>query len=114
MPEKSGLPSGVRGAAAHMLGFPSPVLGTPAVGYFNHWAQAVPGRLMVGPNTTALINAGRTIDLCMQVRYLTSHSTRICVVSRAKHFCGAQPCLTWLRLAGTITEMQSTSVRAQG
>src|SRR4051794_8240700 len=41
MPEKSGLPSGARGVRAVRLGFPSAVFGTPAVGYFNHWAPAV-------------------------------------------------------------------------
>jgi len=40
MPVKSGLPSGVRGAGADGLNFPLPVRGTPAVGYFNHWANA--------------------------------------------------------------------------
>ena len=41
MPVKSGLPSGVRGDGAERFGFPSEVLGTPAVGYFNHWPKAV-------------------------------------------------------------------------
>ena len=40
MPVKPGLPSGVRGAGADGLNFPLPVRGTPAVGYFNHWANA--------------------------------------------------------------------------
>src|SRR6266850_8257476 len=39
IPEKSGLPSAVRGVGAVRLGFPSGVRGTPAVGYFNHWAE---------------------------------------------------------------------------
>src|SRR5215510_2582171 len=39
IPEKSGLPSLVRGVGADRLGFPSGVRGTPAVGYFSHWAD---------------------------------------------------------------------------
>src|SRR5262245_19864658 len=42
MPERSGLPSGVRGTGAVKSGFPSGVRGTPAVGYFNHCADAAP------------------------------------------------------------------------
>src|SRR5512140_3004004 len=37
-PEKSGLPSAIRGAAADMSTLPSAFRGTPAVGYFTHWA----------------------------------------------------------------------------
>src|SRR5262245_11407665 len=37
IPEKSTLPSGVRGVAAVRLGFPSAVRGTPAVGCVSHW-----------------------------------------------------------------------------
>ena len=41
MPEKSGLPSAVRGAGALRFGFPFANRGTPAVGYFSHWADSV-------------------------------------------------------------------------
>src|SRR4051812_26751278 len=41
-PDKSGLPSGVRGAGAARFGFPSAVFGRPAVGYFRYWAATVP------------------------------------------------------------------------
>src|SRR5678815_5022871 len=37
-PEKSGLPSAVRGAGALMFTLPAAVLGTPVDGYFNHCA----------------------------------------------------------------------------
>src|SRR5579859_2131709 len=37
-PDKSGLPSGVRGAGAVRFGLPSAVRGMPGVGYFNHCA----------------------------------------------------------------------------
>src|SRR5438093_752716 len=37
-PERSGLPSGVRGAGAVRFGLPSGVRGMPAVGYFSHCA----------------------------------------------------------------------------
>src|SRR5712692_9408898 len=43
IPEKSGLPSGSRGAGALRLGLPSAVRGTSAVGYFSHWPSATPG-----------------------------------------------------------------------
>src|ERR1051325_12252317 len=39
MPEKSTLPSGVRGAGAVRFGFPSAVRGTPGVGYGGHCAK---------------------------------------------------------------------------
>src|SRR5947209_5561126 len=38
IPEKSGLPSGMRGARAVMSTLPSGFRGTPAVGYFSHCA----------------------------------------------------------------------------
>jgi hypothetical protein len=38
-PDKSGLPSAVRGAGALRFGLPSAECGTPGVGYFNHWAD---------------------------------------------------------------------------
>src|SRR4029453_1593183 len=39
-PERSGLPSAVRGAGAVRLGFPSAVRGIPGVGTFSHCANA--------------------------------------------------------------------------
>src|SRR6266849_1340232 len=39
-PEKSGLPSAVRGAGADKSGLPSDVLGTPAVGKGGHCAES--------------------------------------------------------------------------
>src|SRR6476619_3105268 len=38
VPERSGLPSAVRGVGAERSSLPSAVRGTPAVGYFSHWA----------------------------------------------------------------------------
>ena len=35
-PERSGLPSGARGAGAARFGLPSGVRGIPGVGWFNH------------------------------------------------------------------------------
>jgi hypothetical protein len=43
IPEKSGLPSRVRGVGAVRLGFPSSVRGTPAVGNFSHCATSFLG-----------------------------------------------------------------------
>jgi hypothetical protein len=37
-PEKSGLPSAIRGEGADMFTLPSAFRGTPGVGYFTHWA----------------------------------------------------------------------------
>ena len=41
MPEKSTLPSAVRGAGPSRTGLPSAVRGTPGVGYAGHWAATV-------------------------------------------------------------------------
>src|SRR5262245_2078751 len=38
MPEKSTLPSAVRGVGASRFGLPSDARGTPGVGYEGHWA----------------------------------------------------------------------------
>ena len=64
MPEISGLPSGVRGVRAARLGFPSAVLGTPALGYFNHWAKIVADE-PIAELTAIAKNADRTMDLRM-------------------------------------------------
>src|SRR3954451_11340371 len=64
MPEKSGLPSGARGVRAVRLGFPSAVFGTPAVGYFNHWAPAVADQVRAEATASAA-SADRTMDLRM-------------------------------------------------
>src|SRR5215510_7741011 len=40
IPEKSTLPSGVRGVGASRIGLPSDVRGTPGVGYDGHWAPS--------------------------------------------------------------------------
>src|SRR5262245_19251769 len=55
MPEKSGLPSRVRGVGAVRLTFPSRVRGTPAVGYFSHCATED----VDGQKTLMTINAAR-------------------------------------------------------
>src|SRR5579871_3931499 len=39
-PDRSGLPSGIRGTGAVRFGFPSAVRGMPGVGKFSHWARA--------------------------------------------------------------------------
>src|SRR5438477_13047822 len=51
IPEKSGLPPAGRGAGADRSTFWSASLGTPAVGYFNHWA-ALGVDVHVSPNAT--------------------------------------------------------------
>jgi hypothetical protein len=53
MPDKSGLPSAVRGAGALRFGRPAAVLGTPAVGYFTHCA----------PTGKAVANNASTMNL---------------------------------------------------
>src|SRR5579862_3063045 len=40
IPEKSGLPSAKWGVGADMFTLPSGLRGTPAVGYFTHWAAS--------------------------------------------------------------------------
>src|SRR3974377_1438560 len=52
-PEKSGLPSTVRGAGAARSGLPSALRGMPGVLYFNHCAPAEPG----SANTTVPASA---------------------------------------------------------
>src|SRR4051794_24323419 len=64
MPDKSGLPSGARGVRAVRLGFPSAVFGTPAVGYFNHWAPVVTDQVRAEAAASAA-SADRTMDLRM-------------------------------------------------
>jgi hypothetical protein len=39
IPEKSGLPSAIRGAGADMFTLPSAFRGIPGDGYLNHWAE---------------------------------------------------------------------------
>src|SRR5713226_903059 len=53
IPEKSGLPSGVRGAGADGSTLPSAFRGTPAVGYFNHWALSADVHVSTNATTTA-------------------------------------------------------------
>src|ERR1044071_3733301 len=53
MPEKSGLPSAVRGAAAARFGLPSANRGTPAVGYFSHCADRAVDSIMQTVATSA-------------------------------------------------------------
>src|SRR4051794_35598136 len=63
MPEKSGVPLGVRGAGALRFGLPSAVLGTPAVGYFNHCADTVAHHARAAPTAMAMA-ADRSV-LCI-------------------------------------------------
>jgi hypothetical protein len=62
IPEKSGLPSGVRGVDARRFGEPSGNLGTPAVGYVNHCAEA--DAALITANTTVTL-ASRTTHFIM-------------------------------------------------
>src|SRR5262245_42216742 len=52
-PDRSGLPSCVRGAAAEKFGLPSTLRGMPAVGCVNHWAPADDDRRMAATTTNA-------------------------------------------------------------
>src|SRR5262249_27036061 len=51
MPEKSGLPPGMRGDGAFRSGAPFGRRGIPGVGYFNHWAPA--GVAMASTNSSS-------------------------------------------------------------
>src|SRR6185369_2323754 len=62
-PEKSGLPSGARGAGAARLAFPSAVRGMFFVGYRSHWATTLDELRMTA--TTARKKAEKTNDLRM-------------------------------------------------
>src|ERR1051325_5664008 len=67
IPERSGLPSAIRGAGAVRLGLPSASLGIPAVGYFSHCAP-------IGTDRTqrpAAVNAS-TIDRTLDTRIVFS------------------------------------------
>src|SRR5262245_47367225 len=57
IPVKSGLPSGERGAFADASNLPLPIRGRPAVGYFNHWANAeLHERVMLSATSTRTAN----------------------------------------------------------
>src|SRR5262249_33665609 len=56
MPEKSGLPSAVRGAGAARLGLPSAPLGTPGNGYNGHCANSNGDRFARMAVNTATVN----------------------------------------------------------
>jgi hypothetical protein len=56
MPEKSALPSAVRGVGAVRFGFPSGVRGTPGVGYDDHCATTGDAAATHTAITTALIH----------------------------------------------------------
>jgi hypothetical protein len=62
IPEKSGLPSAVRGVGADRLGFPFALRGTPAVGYFNHWAATVADQVRAQATANATL-AEPTMDV---------------------------------------------------
>jgi hypothetical protein len=61
IPEKSGCPSAVLGVGAIRFGLPSEVLGTPAVGYFNHCADAVEDQV-----SSALTAIAKTAERMME------------------------------------------------
>src|SRR5919197_6261059 len=65
IPEKSGLPSAVRGAGADRSTIPSAFRGTPAVGYFNHWA-ALGVEADVSPNAKMTAAAEWPASRCIR------------------------------------------------
>src|SRR5688572_2991473 len=62
-PDRSGLPSAVRGAGADRFAFPSPVRGMPGVGCVNHCAKPVASDRMQAAKASGMANmrAGRTL-----------------------------------------------------
>ena len=75
-PERSGFLSAARGVGAVRLGLPSAVLGTPAVGYFNHWAPAVAGQTRAAL-TAIRKHAERAIDLGIMGHQESLHCTEL-------------------------------------
>src|SRR5256885_16819833 len=59
-PERSGLPSGARGAGAARFGLPSGVRGIPGVGGFNHYAGAPRAAAVPGIPSAALKPSAKT------------------------------------------------------
>jgi len=55
MPEKSTLPSAVRGVGPSRIGLPSAVRGTPGVGYDGHCAPIPDDMTITAANTTATL-----------------------------------------------------------
>src|SRR6266850_41375 len=74
MPDRSGLPSAVRGAGATRLGVPSARRGVPGVGYLSHWAAAVVGSSDAERARAAALN--RPVDLMDPPSAPTIISTR--------------------------------------
>src|SRR5262245_40996944 len=60
-PDRSGLPSAVRGAGADRFGLPSAVLGIPTVGCVNHCAAPVDGRRTSAKKVTLISRARWTV-----------------------------------------------------
>src|SRR5581483_5818686 len=65
-PERSGLPSDVRGGGAFRSGLPSGVRGTPAMGYVGHCARAR-GEAATTTRTAAVAAANDIVNLLMRV-----------------------------------------------
>ena len=56
MPEKSTLPSAVRGVGASRIGLPSAARGTPGVGYDGHCATSVGDMATKAASTPAMVS----------------------------------------------------------
>src|SRR5262245_35385051 len=71
MPDRSGLPSAVRGAGALRFGLPSAVRGMPGVGYFSHWAASgvLSADKMIAKTTGFIRSLLRTTDLILRCLY---------------------------------------------
>src|SRR6266853_2920145 len=61
MPDKSGLPSAVRGAGASRFGSPAAVFGTHAVGYFTHCAPT--GKAVATSSAITMTHARELLNL---------------------------------------------------
>jgi hypothetical protein len=89
LPEKSGLPSAVRGAGAVKSGLPSAVLGTPAVGYGGHCAEG-DGEMAAAIATAPIIlSSDFILGLRIVLATLTRSSRLVSRISSAAQYrCG--------------------------
>src|SRR5207249_5797014 len=105
-PERSGLPSGVRGAGAVRFGLPSGVRGIPGVGCFSHCA--VSGALSA---TVSIAIADEDVDMVM-----AASSLKLLLIGPAKGTCmrvkAPRPSSTILSNLCVETRLQKVTKRS--
>src|SRR5688572_8495242 len=85
IPEKSTLPSAVRGAGPSRAGLPSAARGTPGVGYDGHCAPMLDDMTMTAATTTATMAPQLLTPDLLRTREAPPRSTHLMPVSPAQH-----------------------------